>query len=116
MSNVEFFPIMQTEVEVRYWDKAENTLISSEKLTGEKVVGNEETQITAHIKIPEGYKTDGWNVQLLDGTIQYEGVENPTTITLNGYLLVLRLQQHHLSCTHSHALRHLLRPSLHQSF
>lgn len=84
--NVEFFPIMQTEVEVRYWDKAENTLISSEKLTGEKVVGNEETKITAHIKTPEGYKTDGWNVQLLDGTIQYEGNDNPTTITLNGYL------------------------------
>lgn len=84
--NVEFFPIMQTELEVRYWDKAENTLISAETLTGEQVVGSRETKITAHIKTPEGYKTDGWNVQLLDGTIQYEGNENPTTITLNGYL------------------------------
>lgn len=84
--NVKFFPIMETEVEIRYWDKSENILISSEKLTGEKVAGNAETQITANIKTPERYKTDGWNVQLLDGTIQYEGSENPTSITLNGYL------------------------------
>lgn len=84
--NVEFYPYMQTSVEVRYWDKADNTLISSETLTGETVVRDQETTITAHIKTPEGYKTDGWNVQLMDGTIQYEGYENPTVITLNGYL------------------------------
>lgn len=84
--NVEFYPYKDTSVEVRYWDKAENVLISSETLTGEKVVRDKETTITAHIKTPEGYKTDGWNVQLTDGTIQYEGNESPTDIVLNGYI------------------------------
>lgn len=84
--NVEFFPYVQTGVEVRYWDKAENTLISSETLTGESVVRDKESKITVNIKTPDGYKTNGWNVQLTDGTIQYEGVENPTDIILNTYL------------------------------
>lgn len=84
--NVEFYPYKDTSVEVRYWDKAENVLISSETLTGEKVIRDKETTITANIKTPEGYKTDGWNVQLTDGTIQYEGNESPTDIVLSGYV------------------------------
>ena len=84
--NVDFFPYMKTSVEVKYWDKNDNTLISSETLTGETVVRDKETQITANINISEGYKTDGWNVQLMDGTIQYEGYGNIAVITLNPYL------------------------------
>ena len=84
--NVEFFPHMKTSVEVRYWDKSENALISSETITGEDVVKDKETQITVNIKTPEGYKSDGWNVQLMNGTIQYEGRENPAVITFNAYL------------------------------
>ena len=84
--NVQYYPYMQTSVEVRYWDKSENTLISSEMLVGENVVRDKQTKITANIKTPEGYKTDGWNVQLMDGTIQYEGSMNPTVIDLNTYI------------------------------
>ena len=84
--NVEFFPYMSTGVEVRYWDKSENKLILTENLTGETVLKEQETTITAQINTPYGYKTDGWNVQLPDGSIQYEGTDNPTVITLNGYI------------------------------
>ena len=84
--NVEFFPYMKTSVEVRYWDKSDNILISSEIITGEDVVKDKETQITADIKTSDGYKSDGWNVQLMNGTIQYEGKENSAVITLDAYL------------------------------
>ncbi len=84
--NVEFYPYMATGVEVRYWDSAENKIIHSELLPGESVVKEQETQITANMNPPYGYKITGWNVQLPDGKIQYTGTENPTTITLNGYI------------------------------
>mgnify|MGYP004563135661 FL=1 len=84
--NVEFFPYMNTGVEIRYWDKEENKLISTENLMGGTVLREQETIIAATINTPPGYKTDGWNVQLPDGTIQYEGTGNPTDITVNGYI------------------------------
>lgn len=84
--NVELYPEKNTGVEVRYWDKAENAVIKQETLTGEKVVGEQETKIIAEINVPDGYTTDGWNVQLPDGTIQYEGTESLTEIALSGYI------------------------------
>lgn len=84
--NVEFYPYMTTEVEVRYWDSAENKIIHTETLTGEKVVKEQETSITAAMTPPDGYRINGWNVQLLDGTIQYTGTDNPTNIILSGYI------------------------------
>ena len=83
--NVEFFPYMQTSVAVRYWDKTENAIIYSETLSGEKIVRDKETKISVKLKTPEGYKTDGWNVQLMDGTIQYEDNGNPAIVTLSTY-------------------------------
>lgn len=84
--NVEFYPYMDTGVEVRYWDKAENTLISSNTIPGEKVVREQESKITAELTPPAGYEMGGWNVQLPDDTIQYEGTENPVEVILNGYI------------------------------
>lgn len=55
-------------------------------MTGEKVVREQETKITTDLVPPYGYKINGWNVQLIDGTIQYTGTDNPTDIILNGYL------------------------------
>lgn len=81
-----FYPYVKTSVEVRYWDKENNTLIFSETLTGKTVVREEETEITANIKTPEGYKLGGWNVQLTDGKIQMEGTKNPADVTLNSFL------------------------------
>lgn len=84
--NVEFYPYLDTSVEVRYWDKSENALISSEILVGEYVVKEHETKIMANLTAPTGYKINGWNVQLENGTIQYEGGDIPVEIILSGYL------------------------------
>lgn len=84
--NVEFYPYVATGVEVRYWDSAENKILHTELLTGEKVVKEQETIITAKMTPLYGYKITGWNVQLMDGTIQYTGTENPTDIALSGYI------------------------------
>lgn len=83
--NIEFYPCSETGVEVRYWDTVMNSVIAKENINGEKVVSDKESTITADIKAPEGYKIDGWNVQLTDGTIQYQGTENSVKIILNGY-------------------------------
>ena len=82
--NIEYRPYNQTDLEVRYWDKSENKIISKEHLVGEAVVGADETKIIADIKTPEGYKTDGWTVELPNGLIQYGGNSNPASITLSG--------------------------------
>jgi len=84
--NIEYLPYMNTGVEVRYWDKVENKIIFSENLSGGTVAGDELTEVLAKIMTPDGYKTDGWNVQLTNGTIQYEGNEPEVLIGLNGYI------------------------------
>lgn len=84
--NIEYNPYMSTGVEVRYWDSYANKILQTDLLTGEKVVREQEIQITANMVPPYGYKINGWNVQLIDGTIQYTGTDNPTDIILNGYL------------------------------
>lgn len=84
--NIEYVPRMETGVEVRYWDSAENTILHSDFLPGEPVIKEQETQITVFMQPPEWYKMTGWNVQLPDGKIQYTGTENPTAVTLNGYV------------------------------
>ncbi|MBE5040751.1 hypothetical protein [Ructibacterium gallinarum] len=84
--NIEFYPYMATGVEVRYWDTAENTILKTELLTGEKVVKEQETTITAALTPPSGYTIKGWNVQFIDGAIQYTGTDNPVDVILNGYI------------------------------
>lgn len=84
--NIEYYPYMSTGVEVRYWDTEENKIIHTDLLTGEKVAMDNETTITAQMTPPFGYKIKSWNVQLIDGTIQYTGTDNPTDIALNGYI------------------------------
>ncbi len=84
--NIEYYPYTPTSVEVRYWDSEKNEILNTNTLTGEKVVREQETTITAELTPPEGFKITGWNVQLMDGTIQYTGTDNPTNITLSGYI------------------------------
>lgn len=84
--NVEFVPNTKTGVEVRYWDKSNDTLIYNETLTGDAVVGEKESVVSVCIMPPEDYTIDGWNVQLPDGSIQYEGYENPTEVIMNRYV------------------------------
>ena len=84
--DIDYYPISNTEVEVRYWDTAACLVISAEKLAGGQVTQDGETQVTAKLTPPGGYLITGWNVQLPDGKIQYEGSENPTVVTLSGYI------------------------------
>ena len=84
--NVEFYPYMDTGVEVRYWDSAANQIIHTESLTGEKALKEQEVKVVANLTPPTGYKITGWNVQFVDGTIQYTGTENPVNIMLSGYV------------------------------
>ena len=71
--DIDYYPISNTEVEVRYWDTAACLVISTEKLAGGQVTQDGETQVTAKLTPPGGYSITGWNVQLPDGQIQYEG-------------------------------------------
>ena len=82
--NIEFYPYMETGVEVRYWDISDNKIIQTDLLAGEKVAKDQETTISASIAVPFGYTVVGWNVQLVDGTVQYTGTETPVDVTLNG--------------------------------
>ena len=84
--DVDYFPISNTGVEVRYWDTAECKVISSQTLAGECVVMEQQTEVLVSLTPPDGYSITGWNVQLLDGTVQYKGSENPTVVTLSGYI------------------------------
>ena len=84
--DVDYFPISNTGVEVRYWDTAECKVISSQTLAGECVVMEQETEVLVSLTPPDGYSITGWNVQLLDGIVQYKGSENPTVVTLSGYI------------------------------
>lgn len=81
---VEFYPYADTSVQVRYWDKVENTIIKIDILEGEPIVRDMQSKISAEIKTPDGYRTTGWNVQLMDGTIQYEGTSNIADVILDG--------------------------------
>lgn len=84
--NVEFYPYADTSVEVRYWDSAANQIIHTELLQGEKTINEQEITVTANLTPPSGYQITDWNVQLVDGSIQYTGAENPVQVILNGYI------------------------------
>lgn len=84
--DIELCPINGTEVEVRYWDSKANQIISTDTLTGQQAVGEQEVTITAPLTAPTGFKIDGWNVQLPDGTVQYTGTDNPVNVVLSGYI------------------------------
>ena len=84
--NVEFYPYMDTGVEVCYWNSSANQIIHSESLAGGKALKEQETKVTASLTPPLGYEITGWNVQFVDGTVQYTGTENPVDIILSGYI------------------------------
>lgn len=83
--NIEYYPYTATGVEVRYWDVMENEIIQTDLLTGEKIAKDQETTISASLAPPPGYTIAGWNVQIIDGTVQYAGTASPVDVVLNGY-------------------------------
>lgn len=82
--DIEYYPYSDVSVDIRYWDLAENMIIKSERVTGEKVM--QETSFSIPITTPENYRIDGWNVQLDDGTIQYTGTDDMVIVVLSNYL------------------------------
>jgi len=80
--NIEYIPRSNSSLEVRYWDKIKNTIISSSVIDGGNISQDGESIVSVDILSPAGYRTDGWNVQLPDGTIQYEGTEQRPNIIL----------------------------------
>lgn len=82
--NIECYPKINTGVEVRYWDSAANKVIQTENLPGPTLVGDEQVTVKANLAAPVGYLIESWNVQLIDGTIQYYGTELTTEITISG--------------------------------
>ncbi len=84
--DVEFNPIIDTGVEVRYWDTVANKIIETNTVSGKQVVGDEETSLTLKLIEPTGYKINDWKVRLPDDTIQYLGTEQPVTVAFNAYV------------------------------
>lgn len=83
--NIEYYPYMDTEVKVRYWDATANRVMHAESKYGDKVVKENKTTVSVHIPDWDGYEYSGWNVMLPDSTIQDSGVDRSVNIALNGY-------------------------------
>lgn len=84
--DIEYYPYIDTSVDVRYWNTEENTIIDSERVTGETLIHGVETTLSVPLSNPVGYTINGWSVQLDDGTVQYTGTENPVGVVLSGFL------------------------------
>jgi hypothetical protein len=95
--NVEFYPYMDTEVQVRYWDSQANRIMFEESVYGEQVVRDKEIKITVPVIEIDGYTFASWNVCLPDGTVQYDGTNTNVEIALNGYFSFKYLNIDYLS-------------------
>jgi hypothetical protein len=80
--NVEFYPYMDTELHVRYWDMYVSRVINEETLTGDKVLYNQKTSVTYTPEDVDGYDYGGWSVQLPDSSIIETGDKKPVTVDL----------------------------------
>jgi len=80
-------PIREGKVHIRYWDAPNNKIFYEEEKNVGTILDDADTiETSVHITDWDGYKYSGWNVQLPDGTIQYEGVERDVGIILAGWV------------------------------
>lgn len=80
-------PVKEAVLNVRYWDIQNNKIFHTEKINADKLFGSKETtDVSVHIQDMPGYKYSSWNVQLMDGTIQYNGIDRDVKITLAQWL------------------------------
>jgi hypothetical protein len=80
-------PAQQAQVYVRYWDTVKNEIFHEGTVyVGELFGTDETTSTTINLTDWEGYKYLGWNVQTLDGDIQYSGTEQNVDIELASWI------------------------------
>lgn len=79
-------PTAHTGADIRYWDSAQNKVISTDSISAGEVFDENETNVSVPLSAPEGYEITGWNVQLDDGTIQYVGTDEAVDIAFNMYI------------------------------
>ncbi|MCI8521399.1 MAG: hypothetical protein HFE51_10215 [Clostridia bacterium] len=82
--NVEYYPYVDTELRVRYWDSEAGRIMSEETVQGEQVVRDKKTTISYTPQDVEGYDYGGWSVQLPDSSIEGTGEEKPVVVGLDG--------------------------------
>ncbi len=73
-------------VDLRYWDTAQNKVISTDSINAGEVYDDIQRDISVSLNAPDGYEITSWNVQLDDGAIQYTGNGETVDIALNMYL------------------------------
>ncbi len=81
--NVEFYPYVDTELRVRYWDMDANRVIDESTITGEQVVRDKKTIISYTPQNVDGYDYGGWSVQLPNSDIEGTGEETPVAVGLD---------------------------------
>lgn len=82
--NIEYYPYVDTELRVRYWDNEAGCVMSEETIKGEQVVRDKKTVISYTPKDIDGYDYGGWSVQLPNSDIEGTGEEKPVAVGLDG--------------------------------
>lgn len=82
--NIEYYPYIDTELRVRYWDSEAGRIMSEETILGEQVVRDKKTTITYTPQDIEGYDYGGWSIQLPDSSIPETGDKKPVLVEFDG--------------------------------
>lgn len=82
--NIEYYPYIDTELRVRYWDSEAGRIMSEETIPGEQVVRDKKTVVSYTPQDVDGYDYGGWSVQLPDSSIEGTGEETPVAVGLDG--------------------------------
>lgn len=82
--NIEYYPYIDTELRVRYWDSSAGRIMSEETIPGEQVVRDKKAIISYTPQKVEGYDYGGWSVQLPNSEIEGTGDETPVVVGLDG--------------------------------
>ncbi|MGN0107031.1 MAG: hypothetical protein ACI4A5_04955 [Hominilimicola sp.] len=82
--NIEYYPYIDTELRVRYWDSDAGRIMSEETIPGEQVVRDKKTIVSYTPQDVDGYDYGGWSVQLPDSSIEGTGEETPVVVGLDG--------------------------------
>lgn len=82
--NIEYYPYIDTELRVRYWDSEAGRIMSEETIPGEQVVRDKKTIISYTPQNVDGYDYGGWSVQLPNSDIEGTGDEKPVAVGLDG--------------------------------
>lgn len=82
--NIEYYPYIDTELRVRYWDSEAGRIMSEETIPGGQVVRDKKAIISYTPQNVDGYDYGGWSVQLPNSDIEGTGEEKPVAVGLDG--------------------------------